>query len=71
MSSATTSLTTPVVADLATGYVADAGPSFVIHANQDWTMSIKGRRFEPDELGLHRNEERRQADRRPQVVSRS
>ena len=41
MSSATTSLSAPAVADLVAGYVADVGPSFVIHANQDWTMSIK------------------------------
>jgi hypothetical protein len=41
MSSATTALTTPVVDDLAAGYVADVGPTFVVHANQDWTMSIK------------------------------
>ena len=41
MSSATTTLTAPAAADLATGYVADVGPSFVIQANQDWTMSIK------------------------------
>jgi len=47
MSSATTSLTAPVVADLAAGYVADVGPSFVIHANQDWTMSIKADALNP------------------------
>lgn len=41
MSSATTSLTPPVVADLAAGYVADVGPTFTVHANQDWTMSVK------------------------------
>ena len=41
MSSATTSLTAPTVDDLDIGYVADVGPSFVVHANQDWTMSIK------------------------------
>jgi hypothetical protein len=41
MSAITTSLTSPVVADLAAGFVADVGPTFVVHANQDWTMSIK------------------------------
>jgi hypothetical protein len=41
MSSATTSLTAPTNDDLDIGYVANVGPSFVIHANQDWTMSIK------------------------------
>ena len=41
MSSTTTSLTSPLVADLAAGYVADVGPTFTVHANQDWTMSIK------------------------------
>jgi len=41
MSSETTSLTSPAVADLAVGYVADAGPTFSVQANQDWTMSIK------------------------------
>lgn len=40
MSSATTSLTSPAVSDLG-GEVADAGPTFVVHANQDWTLSIK------------------------------
>jgi hypothetical protein len=47
MSATTTSLTSPVVADLATGYVADVGPTFVVHANQDWTMSIKGAASNP------------------------
>jgi hypothetical protein len=47
MSSTTTALTAPVVADLATGYVADAGPSFVVHANQDWTMSIESATANP------------------------
>jgi hypothetical protein len=41
MSATTTTLTPPTVADLAVGYVADVGPTFVVHANQDWTMSIK------------------------------
>jgi hypothetical protein len=41
MSSETTTLTAPTGADLATGYVADVGPTFVVKANQDWTMSIK------------------------------
>jgi len=41
MSATTTALTSPLVADLVTGYVADVGPTFVVHANQDWTMSIK------------------------------
>jgi len=41
MSSTTTSLTSPAVADLAVGYVADVGPTFLVQANQDWTMSIK------------------------------
>ncbi len=47
MSSTTTSLTSPVVADLAAGFVADVGPSFVVHANQDWTMSIKAAASNP------------------------
>jgi hypothetical protein len=47
MSSATTALTAPVVADLATGYVADVGPTFTVHANQDWTMSIKSGALNP------------------------
>lgn len=47
MSATTTSLTSPVVADLATGYVADVGPTFVVHANQDWTMSIKAAASNP------------------------
>jgi len=41
MSATTTSLTSPAVADLAAGFVADVGPTFTVHANQDWTMSIK------------------------------
>jgi hypothetical protein len=40
MSSTTTSLTSPTVADLG-GSVADNGPTFVVHANQAWTLSIK------------------------------
>ena len=47
MSSATTALTAPVVADLATGYVADVGPTFTVHANQDWTMSVKAAAANP------------------------
>ena len=47
MSATTTSLTSPVVADLAAGFVADVGPSFVVHANQDWTMSIKAAASNP------------------------
>ena len=47
MSSATTSLTAPTNDDLDIGYVADVGPSFVIHANQDWTMSIKADALNP------------------------
>lgn len=47
MSSATTSLTAPLVADLAAGYKADAGPTFVVHANQDWTMSVKAAASNP------------------------
>jgi hypothetical protein len=47
MSGTTTTLTTPVVADLAAGYKADAGPTFVVHANQDWTMSIKAHASNP------------------------
>jgi hypothetical protein len=41
MSAVTTTLTPPTVADLAAGFVADAGPTFTVHANQDWTMSVK------------------------------
>lgn len=41
MSATTTSLTAPAIADLATGYVANVGPTFVVKANQDWTMSVK------------------------------
>jgi hypothetical protein len=47
MSSATTSLTSPLVADLAAGYVADVGPTFTVHANQEWTMSIKAAASNP------------------------
>jgi hypothetical protein len=47
MSSTTTSLTSPLVADLAAGYVADVGPTFTVHANQDWTMSIKAAASNP------------------------
>jgi hypothetical protein len=41
MSATTTTLTPPLVADLAAGFVADIGPGFIVHANQDWTLSIK------------------------------
>jgi hypothetical protein len=47
MSASTTTLTAPTVADLTTGYVADAGPTFIVHANQDWTMSIKAAASNP------------------------
>jgi hypothetical protein len=47
MSSATTSLSAPLVADLAAGFKADVGPTFVVHANQDWTMSIKAHASNP------------------------
>ena len=47
MSAVTTSLTAPAVADLAAGFVADVGPTFVVHANQDWTMSIKAAASHP------------------------
>ena len=41
MNSATTTLTPPGAADLAAGFVADAGPTFSVQANQDWTLSLK------------------------------
>jgi len=47
MSSTTTSLTSPLAADLAAGYVADVGPTFTVHANQDWTMSVKAAASNP------------------------
>lgn len=47
MSATTTSLTAPLVADLAAGFVADVGPTFVVHANQDWTLSIKAAASNP------------------------
>jgi len=47
MSSATTSLTAPAVADLAAGFVANVGPTFVVQANQNWTMSIKAAESNP------------------------
>ncbi|MFN2601629.1 MAG: hypothetical protein ABR582_02605 [Gemmatimonadaceae bacterium] len=47
MDASTTTLTPPTVSDLAAGYVADVGPSFVVHANQDWTMSIKAAASNP------------------------
>jgi hypothetical protein len=40
MSSTTTSLTAPTVSDLG-GSVANNGPTFVVHANEAWTLSIK------------------------------
>ncbi|HEY8166278.1 MAG TPA: hypothetical protein VIF83_12050 [Gemmatimonadaceae bacterium] len=40
MSSTTTTLTSPTVSDLG-GSVANDGPTFVVHANQAWTLSIK------------------------------
>ena len=33
-------LTSPAVADLATGYVEDAGPSITVKANRTWTLSV-------------------------------
>jgi hypothetical protein len=33
-------LTAPVVADLATGYVQDAGPAITVKANRTWTISV-------------------------------
>lgn len=47
MSSATTSLTSPLVADLAAGFVANNGPTFTVHANQDWTLSVKAAASNP------------------------
>lgn len=47
MSATTTSLTSPVVADLAAGFKADVGPTFVVHANQDWTMAVKAAASNP------------------------
>ncbi len=47
MSAVTTSLNSPVVADLVAGFKADVGPTFVVHANQDWTMSIKAAASNP------------------------
>jgi hypothetical protein len=42
MSSATTTLTSPTVADVEAGNVlADAGPSFTVKANRSWTLKIK------------------------------
>jgi hypothetical protein len=41
MSSTTTTLTPPTIADLAAGFVADAGPTFIVQANQDWTLAVK------------------------------
>jgi hypothetical protein len=47
MSSSTTALTAPTVADFAAGYVADVGPTFVVHANQDWTLNVKAAASNP------------------------
>lgn len=47
MSAITTTLTPPGTADLATGYVADPGPTFVVHANQAWTLSLKSGLLNP------------------------
>jgi hypothetical protein len=33
-------LTPPTVADLATGYVQDAGPAITVKANRTWTLSV-------------------------------
>jgi hypothetical protein len=33
-------LTAPGVADLATGYVQDAGPALTVRANRGWTLSV-------------------------------
>lgn len=33
-------LTSPTVADFATGYVQDAGPAITVKANRTWTLSI-------------------------------
>jgi hypothetical protein len=42
MTSTTTNLTAPTVADIEAGAViADAGPSFTIKANRSWTLKIK------------------------------
>ena len=38
--STTLTLTPPDVADLATGYVQDAGPTFVVKANRTWTLAV-------------------------------
>jgi hypothetical protein len=34
------SLTSPAAADLATGYVQDAGPSITVKANRTWTLAV-------------------------------
>ncbi|MEA2765469.1 MAG: hypothetical protein QOK07_1873 [Gemmatimonadaceae bacterium] len=42
MSSTTTSLTSPSVAQIETGaLIADGGPTFTIKANRSWTLNIK------------------------------
>ena len=42
MTTTTTSLTSPTVAQIETGaLIADAGPSFTIKANRSWTLNIK------------------------------
>jgi hypothetical protein len=48
MSSSTTALSAPTVANLAAGFVANVGPTFTVHANQDWTMSIKAAASNPE-----------------------
>lgn len=40
LSSIALTLTPPAVADLATGYVDDAGPTITVKANRTWTLSI-------------------------------
>jgi hypothetical protein len=42
MTTTTTSLTSPTVAQIETGaLIADAGPSFTIKANRSWTLNVK------------------------------
>lgn len=41
LSSATTSLTAPTVADYEAGFVNDAGPTATVEANRSWTLSVK------------------------------
>ncbi|HUQ49054.1 MAG TPA: hypothetical protein VM053_12560 [Gemmatimonadaceae bacterium] len=47
MSSSSTTLTAPAPADFAAGFVADVGPTFVVHANQNWTMAVKAAASNP------------------------